>query len=299
MWWFVYAYLSGFLLFGDDKAGLEVDVFRCLLPGKELEMGRGIRRMRRWVAIGLSCVLVAGLVPAASFAQGASAVDAVRESLQLDASDAVASDAAVAVGDSGGGAVSGGVLVAGLEATAAGEEGSAAAAAGENGATGASSATEEMAAGIGVGDADVAAPVGGIAASAVRSADGGDDSDSGSDGGSAPDYDGTEASYAYDEYYEQWFLVTAKGVTGEKVEDDGGYVAGAKTPAQAWLTLDEDTGDLAVHHVDAGATAFEVPATVDGRPIVKVGGCGSRRFAREGVGVGRVCGFGHCVHRAA
>ena len=238
-------------------------------------MGRGIRRMRRWVAIGLSCVLVAGLVPAASFAQGASAVDAVRESLQLDANDAVASDAAVAVGDSDGGAVSGGVLVAGLEATAAGEEGSAAAAAGENGATGASSATEETAAGIGVGDADVAAPVGGIAASAVRSADEGDDSDSGSDGGSAPDYDGTEASYAYDEYYEQWFLVTAKGVTGEKVEDDGGYVAGAKTPAQAWLTLDEDTGDLAVHHVDAGATAFEVPATVDGRPIVKVGGCGS------------------------
>ena len=30
-----------------------------------------------------------------------------------------------------------------------------------------------------------------------------------------------------------------------------------------------------MHHVDNGAVAFEVPATVDGRPITTVGGCGS------------------------
>ena len=93
--------------------------------------------------------------------------------------------------------------------------------------------------------------------------------------GPAPDYDGTEAAYVYDEYYGEYLLATAKGIAGDKVDGDVGYVAGKATPAQVWLTLDEETNELTVHHVDNGAVAFEVPATVDGRPITTVGGCGS------------------------
>ena len=95
------------------------------------------------------------------------------------------------------------------------------------------------------------------------------------DPGPAPDYDGTEAAYVYDDYYGEYLLATAKGITGDKADGDVGYVAGTATPAQVWLTLDEKTNELTVHHVDAGAVAFEVPATVDGRPITTVGGCGS------------------------
>lgn len=231
-------------------------------------MGQGNRKMHRWIAVGLSCVLVAGLVPAASFAQGADAVGAVRGSLLLDASDAAAGDGAAA-DESGGDAAEGGMLVVGSEVTAVGGEGSATIGSVDDDVASVSLVTDGSAADAG------GAAVEEVSSSAARLADEDADSDSDEDSdGSAPDYDGSEASYVYDEYYEQWFLVTSKGVTGEKAEGDSGYVAGAMTPAQAWLTLDEDTGELTVDHLDGGATAFDVPATVDGRPIVKVGGCG-------------------------
>lgn len=242
-------------------------------------MSRGNRRVHRLIAVGLSCVLVAGLVPVASFAQGASAVDAVRESLQLDANDAVVRDVAVADGESADGAAEGGLLVVGSEVVAAGEEGGATSAAGERAVSDAALAAGEVAAEAVADDARDASVVE-DASSVARSPDEGADSESGSDGGSGddgsvPEYDGTEASYVYDEYYEQYFLVTTKGVAGEKAEGDSGYAAGVATPAQAWLTLDEDTGEMTVERLDGGATSFEVPTTVDGHPVVKVGGCGS------------------------
>ena len=125
-----------------------------------------------------------------------------------------------------------------------------------------------------VGDAGDASGVGGAADSANAAGDADPDPDA-NDPGPAPDYDGTEAAYVYDDYYGEYLLATAKGVTGDKADGDVGYVAGTATPAQVWLTLDEETNELTVHHVDNGAVAFEVPATVDGRPITTVGGCGS------------------------
>ena len=64
---------------------------------------------------------------------------------------------------------------------------------------------------------------GGYAAAAGTSgdADSADDSSADSDldaegPGPAPDYDGTEAAYVYDDYYGEYLLATAKGVTGDK-----------------------------------------------------------------------------------
>lgn len=216
---------------------------------------------RRGTAVALSCVLAAGLVPVASFAQGSETAAAARESLwanasgaadggagnSVDAANGFAADGADGAADS----ADGGVLVVGSEVVAGGE-GSAVAL----GAQGSQSAQNPQGA-----QADPALAL---------------DPDPDAEGpGPAPDYDGTEAAYVYDEYYGEYLLATAKGITGDKVDGDVGYVAGAATPAQVWLTLDEKTNELTVHHVDAGAVAFGVPATVDGRPITTVGGCGS------------------------
>ena len=277
----------------------------------DADPGKGARRMRasrsgarpwraawrRGTAVVLSCILAAGLVPVASFAQGSETVAAARESLRANASDAAdggAGSADVAdgyaagnaVGAGGGGAggaaadsADGGVLVVGSEVIASGE-GSAAA----QGARGSQSAQNSQGAQAAAGAVLQAADglAGGYAVGADNADEAADDSSADSDSdpdadgpGPAPDYDGTEAAYVYDEYYGEYLLATAKGVTGDKVDGDVGYVAGATTPAQVWLTLNEETNELTVHHVDAGAVAFEVPATVDGRPITTVGGCGS------------------------
>lgn len=258
---------------------------------------------RRGTAVALSCILAAGLVPVASFAQGSETVAAARESLRANASGADAGGAGNGVdaangfaADGAGGAADsadGGVLVAGSEAVAGGEgsavaQGAQSSQSAHAGAGVASSAAGGLAgdaggvSGYAVGNtADAADSANGRAAggtgSAADSADNpaADSAPDADDPGPAPDYDGTEAAYVYDDYYGEYLLATAKGITGDKVDGDVGYVAGEATPAQVWLTLDEETNELTVHHVDNGAVAFEVPAAVDGRPITTVGGCGS------------------------
>ena len=239
---------------------------------------------RRGTAVALSCILAAGLMPVASFAQGSETVAAARESLWanasgaadggagngVDAANGFAADGADGAADS----ADGGVLVVGSEVVAGGE-GSAVAL----GAQGSQSAQNpqgaQAAAGVASSIADGLVGDAGNAADEAAN-DPAADTDPDAEGpGPAPDYDGTEAAYVYDEYYGEYLLATAKGIAGDKVDGDVGYVAGTATPAQVWLTLDEETNELTVHHVDNGAVAFEVPATVDGRPITTVGGCGS------------------------
>lgn len=245
-------------------------------------------------AVALSCILAAGLVPVAGFAQGSETIAAARESLRANASGAAADGAGNADGaangyaaggagdaaDAGGAAANsadGGLLVVGSEVVASGE-GSAAALGAQGSQSAQSSQGSQV--GAGAGDpADGAGNAGGAgdaagAGSAADSANADPDPDA-NDPGPAPDYDGTEAAYVYDDYYGEYLLATAKGITGDKADGDVGYVAGTATPAQVWLTLDEKTNELTVHHVDVGAVAFDVPATVDGRPITTVGGCGS------------------------
>ena len=243
---------------------------------------------RRGTAVALSCILAAGLVPVAGFAQGSETIAAARESLRANASGAAADGAGNADGaangyaaggtgdaaDAGGVAVSsadGGLLVVDSQVVASGE--GPAAAPGAQGSQVGAGAASSAAGGL-AGDAGDASGVGGAADSANAAGDADPDPDV-NDPGPAPDYDGTEAAYVYDDYYGEYLLATAKGVTGDKADGDVGYVAGTATPAQVWLTLDEETNELTVHHVDNGAVAFEVPATVDGRPITTVGGCGS------------------------
>lgn len=243
---------------------------------------------RRGTAVALSCILAAGLVPVAGFAQGSETIAAARESLRANVSGAAADGAGNADGaangyaaggtgdaaDAGGVAVSsadGGLLVVGSQVVASGE--GPAAAPGAQGSQVGAGAASSAAGGL-AGDAGDASGVGGAADSANAAGDADPDPDV-NDPGPAPDYDGTEAAYVYDDYYGEYLLATAKGVTGDKADGDVGYVAGTATPAQVWLTLDEETNELTVHHVDNGAVAFEVPATVDGRPITTVGGCGS------------------------
>ena len=232
---------------------------------------------RRGTAVALSCILAAGLVPVTSFAQGSETIAAARESLRVNASGAAADGAGngYAAGgtgdaaDAGGAAANsadGGLLVVGSQVEASGE-GPAAAPVAQGSQVGAGA--DSSAAGGLAGDAGDASGVGSAA-----DPDSNPDPDA-NDLGPAPDYDGTEAAYVYNDYYGEYLLATAKGITGDKADGDVGYVAGKATPAQVWLTLDEETNELTVHHVDAGAVAFEVPATVDGRPITTVGGCGS------------------------
>lgn len=256
--------------------------------------GSGVRPWRavwrRGTAVALSCILAAGLVPVASFAQGSETVAAARESLRanasgtadggagngIDAANGFAADGADGAADS----ADGGVLVVGSEVVAGGEGPAVAlgaqgsqSAQNPQGAQAAAGVASSIAGGL-AGDAGDASGVGGAADSANAAGDADPDPDV-NDPGPAPDYDGTEAAYVYDDYYGEYLLATAKGVTGNKADGDVGYVAGTATPAQVWLTLDEETNELTVHHVDNGAVAFEVPATVDGRPITTVGGCGS------------------------
>ena len=238
--------------------------------------------------VALSCILAAGLVPVAGFAQGSETIAAARESLRANASGAAAdgagngyaADGTGDAADAGGAAANsadGGLLVVGSEVVASGE-GSAAAL----GAQGSQSAQSSQGSQVGAGAGDPADGAGNAgdvgdaagAGSAADSANAAPDPDA-NDPGPAPDYDGTEAAYVYDDYYGEYLLATAKGIAGDKADGDVGYVAGTATPAQVWLTLDEKTNELTVHHVDAGAVAFDVPATVDGRPITTVGGCGS------------------------
>ncbi len=239
---------------------------------------------RRGTAVALSCILAAGLVPVAGFAQGSETIAAARESLRANASGAAADGAAngYAAGgtgdaaDAGGAAANsadGGLLVVGSQVEASGEGPAAA-----PGAQGSQSAQSSQGSQVGAGADSSAA--GGLAGDAGDAAGAGSAADfapapNANDPGPAPDYDGTEAAYVYDDYYGEYLLATAKGITGDKADGDVGYVAGTATPAQVWLTLDEKTNELTVHHVDAGAVAFGVPATVDGRPITTVGGCGS------------------------
>ncbi len=279
-------------------------------PGKGAQRMRASRSgvrlwraaWRRGTAVALSCVLAAGLVPVASFAQGSETVAAARESLRANASDAAdggtgsadttdgyAVGNAVGAGNDGAGGAAdagyaaadsadGGVLVVGSEVMAGGEE-SAAAQGSQGSQNGQNLQGAQAAAGTASSAAGDVAGAGNAAGTTAEDAsDPAADSDSDPDAdnpGPAPDYDGTEAAYVYDEYYGEYLLATAKGVTGDKVDGDVGYTAGAATPAQVWLTLDEETNELTVHHVDNGAVAFEVPAAVDGRPITTVGGCGS------------------------
>lgn len=243
---------------------------------------------RRRTAVALSCILAAGLVPVTSFAQGSETIAAARESLRANASGAAADGAGNADGaangyaaggtgdaaDAGGAAANsadGGLLVVGSQVAASGE--GPAAAPGAQGSQVGAGAASSAAGGL-AGDAGDASGVGGAADSANAAGDADPDPDA-NDPGPAPDYDGTEAAYVYDDYYGEYLLATAKGITGDKADGDVGYVAGTATPAQVWLTLDEKTNELTVRHVDAGAVAFDVPATVDGRPITTVGGCGS------------------------
>lgn len=235
---------------------------------------------RRGTAVALSCILAAGLMPVASFAQGSETVAAARESLQANASGTDAGGAGNGVdvangfaadgADGAAGSADGGVLVVGSEVVAGGE-GSAAALGAQDSQSAQNLQGAQAAAGA------VSSAAGGLAGDAGNAADNPDpDSEPDADDpGPAPDYDGTEAAYVYDDYYGEYLLATAKGVTGDKVDGDVGYVAGKATPAQVWLTLDEETNELTMHHVDNGAVAFEVPATVDGRPVTTVGGCGS------------------------
>ena len=248
--------------------------------------GSGVRPWRavwrRGTAVALSCILAAGLVPVASFAQGSETVAAARESLRanasgtadggagngIDAANGFAADGADGAADS----ADGGVLVVGSEVVAGGEGPAVAL-----GAQGSQSAQNSQGAQAAAGVASsIADGLVGDAGNAANDPAADTDPDAGTDDpGPAPDYDGTEAAYVYDDYYGEYLLATAKGITGDKADGDVGYVAGTATPAQVWLTLDEETNELTVHHVDNGAVAFEVPATVDGRPITTVGGCGS------------------------
>ena len=248
--------------------------------------GSGVRPWRavwrRGTAVALSCILAAGLVPVASFAQGSETVAAARESLRanasgtadggagngIDAANGFAADGADGAADS----ADGGVLVVGSEVVAGGE-GPAVALGAQGSQSAQNSQGAQAAAGVASSIADGLVGDAGNAAN-DPAADTDPDADT-DDPGPAPDYDGTEAAYVYDEYYGEYLLATAKGIAGDKVDGDVGYVAGKATPAQVWLTLDEETNELTVHHVDNGAVAFEVPATVDGRPITTVGGCGS------------------------
>ena len=268
---------------------------------------------RRGLAVALSCVLVAGLVPVASFAQGAreagdaASAQGVSEDAGLLAADGGQGTDAVAAGGEtlavGNGVVAGSIASERTDAAAGGTAGSAGQAdstyaagaagraagiAGEAGSDGAASdvAASGNSAQVASGASDDASSSGadnagdtGNATVQARAANAAEnDASEGDSPDEKPEYDGTEASYVYDEYYGSYFLVTTKGVTGEKVEGDNGYVAGTVTPAQAWLTLDEDAGELTVDHVDGGVSAFAVPATVDNRPIVKVGGCGQENL---------------------
>lgn len=248
--------------------------------------GSGVRPWRavwrRGTAVALSCILAAGLVPVASFAQGSETVAAARESLRanasgtadggagngIDAANGFAADGADGAADS----ADGGVLVVGSEVVAGGEGPAVAL-----GAQGSQSAQNSQGAQAAAGVASsIADGLVGDAGNAANDPAADTDPDAGTDDpGPASDYDGTEAAYVYDDYYGEYLLATAKGITGDKADGDVGYVAGTATPAQVWLTLDEKTNELTVHHVDAGAVAFDVPATVDGRPITTVGGCGS------------------------
>lgn len=237
-------------------------------------------------AVALSCILAAGLVPVTSFAQGSETIAAARESLRANASGAAADGAAngYAAGGAGGAAdagdaaansADGGLLVVGSEIVASGEGPAAA-----PGAQGSQSVQGSQGSQVGAGAGDPADAAGdaagaGSAADSANAAGDADPDPDANDPGPAPDYDGTEAAYVYDDYYGEYLLATAKGITGDKADGDVGYVAGTATPAQVWLTLDEKTNELTVHHVDAGAVAFDVPATVDGRPITTFGGCGS------------------------
>ena len=88
----------------------------------------------------------------------------------------------------------------------------------------------------------------------------------------APAGDSAEATY--DEERGCW--ATTKGVTGLKAQDDYGYVEGGTVPAQMYFAVDEETNEITITGIDKGATALEVPATIDGNPVVEVGGCGNR-----------------------
>ena len=270
------------------------------MPQRHMRVSRsGVRpwrvAWRRGTAVALSCILAAGLVPVAGFAQGSETIAAARESLRANASGAAdgaggnAGEAAsgFAADDAGGAAADSaddGVLVVGSEVVAGGEGSADAQSAqgsqsGQNlqgsqaGAGAAPSATDAngLTAGNAAGDPNDPAAANDPAVSADPDPDPDADPDA-ENPGPAPDYDGTEAAYVYNDYYGEYLLATAKGITGDKADGDVGYVAGAATPAQVWLTLDEKANELAVHHVDAGAVAFEVPASVDGRPITTIGG---------------------------
>ena len=78
----------------------------------------------------------------------------------------------------------------------------------------------------------------------------------------------------YNEDTGRW--ATAKGVTGSKAQGDEGYVEGETAPAQAYFTVNKETNEITITGIDEGATGLEVPATIDGNPVIEVGGCKKR-----------------------
>lgn len=86
--------------------------------------------------------------------------------------------------------------------------------------------------------------------------------------------DASEATY--DAQAERW--ATSKGVAGLKTENDNGYVEGEATPAQMYFTIDEQTSAITITGIDGGATAVEMPSSIDGHSVVALGWgafCGS------------------------
>ncbi len=89
---------------------------------------------------------------------------------------------------------------------------------------------------------------------------------------------GSASEAAYDESAGCW--ATTKGVTGVKVQGDSGYVEGATTPAQLYFIIEEETNEITVTGIDSGATALEVPATIDGNPVIEIGGFRGKKNVR-------------------
>ncbi len=86
--------------------------------------------------------------------------------------------------------------------------------------------------------------------------------------------DASEATY--DAQAERW--ATSRGVAGLKTENDNGYVEGEATPAQMYFTIDEQTSAITITGIDGGATAVEMPSSIDGHSVVALGWgafCGS------------------------
>lgn len=80
---------------------------------------------------------------------------------------------------------------------------------------------------------------------------------------------GDTSEATYDEQAERW--ATSKGVTGLKTESDSGYVEGETTPAQMYFTIDEQTSAITVTGIDSGATAVEMPSSIDGHSVIAIG----------------------------